>query len=180
MARLLLIGLMLSVGCSSRSANESDPVKSSKSLVKLDYSFGQMLNAIASAQQELNERFKPTSSGQRYAIETKMTEWIEGEFVGKIVTWNCQVVTIRKEFLGEQLLCYVTPELSENEMQAHVEDPSLMSVSFDVTADEALRLNKNDTIKLTACVESCSLDGNVVALDDVAWVVYTTDAKFEP
>jgi hypothetical protein len=65
-------------------------------------------------------------------------------------------------------------------MQAHVEDPSLMSVSFDVTADEALRLNKNDTIKLTACVESCSLDGNVVALADVAWVVYTTDAKFEP
>lgn len=187
MARLLWFGLMLSGcmvwgmvsgGCSSRSADtsdpaKSDPAKSSKphTLVKLDHSYGQLLTAIARVQQDLNERFKPTSSGQRYAIETKMTEWIEGEFVDKIVTWNCRVVTIRKEFLGEQLLCYVTPELSDHELQAHVDDPSQLSVSFEVTADEALSLHEDDTIKLTARVESCSLDGNVVALTDVAWVL---------
>lgn len=172
MNRTILIAFLLIVGCSRKSSEAPKDifnVKDHNSRATIDLSFGELIAAIASTHQEMVDQFEPTSSGQKYAIETKLTEWIELELQDKIVTWNCRVTTVRKEFLGEQLLCYVMPEVSPETVKSHGGDPTAVSVSFDVSTDQALRLNDNDEIVLNGRVERCSLDGMVIQLADVTW-----------
>jgi hypothetical protein len=173
MNRAIWIGLLVISGCSWTDSNGKNHGSAGngdeKTGAKIEQTYGEMVNAIRNTHQEMRDRFKPSSSGHRYAIETKMTEWIETEYFEKSIAWKCSVETVRKEFLGDRLLCYITPEISEQTLKKHLGDRSLISVSFHVSPDEALRLKHKDEIIVVGRIENCSLDGSVIELVDVSW-----------